>query len=76
MSEYSVLILSTEQNNRDELLEYAWGIIANAYGGDWDLATVQWRDAAEKWREIWVDLCGPIGDMEHKITAGVPTKIP
>lgn len=34
-----------------DALEYAWGIIANAYGGDWSLASADWRAAAEKWRD-------------------------
>ncbi len=67
MSGYKVLIVSTEQDQRDELLEYAWGIIANAYGGDWDLATVQWKSAAEKWRDIWIDLCGYEQNVEGKL---------
>ena len=33
-----------------DLPEIAWGIIANAYGGDWDLATPEWKEAAENWR--------------------------
>lgn len=43
-------VLLTERN---DLLESAWGIIANAYGGDWNLAseTSGWKKAAEKWRE-------------------------
>jgi hypothetical protein len=35
----------------DEALEIAWGIIANAYGGNWDLATEEWREAAIRWRD-------------------------
>ena len=35
----------------DDLLEVAWGIIANANGGDWDKATPEWRGAAERWRD-------------------------
>ena len=31
--------------------EVAWGIIANAYGGDWDHATLEWKSAAENWRD-------------------------
>ena len=33
--------------------EMAWGIIANAYGGDWDLASEAsgWKAAAERWRD-------------------------
>jgi hypothetical protein len=36
-------------------LEDAWGLIANAYGGDWDLAqNPAWKPAAERWRdEVW-----------------------
>jgi hypothetical protein len=33
-----------------DMLEMAWGIIANAYHGDWDSAPDEWREAAEKWR--------------------------
>lgn len=29
----------------------AWGVIANAGGGDWDRETPGWRDAAERWRD-------------------------
>ena len=38
---------------RDALLKRAWGIIANAYGGDWDLASDAsgWKKAAEKWED-------------------------
>jgi len=32
-------------------MELAWGIIANAYGGDWDKASPDWKEAAEKWRD-------------------------
>ncbi len=35
----------------DDLLEVAWGIIANANGGDWDKATPEWKEAAERWRD-------------------------
>ncbi len=35
----------------NDLLESAWGLIANASGGDWDKATPEWRDAAVRWRD-------------------------
>jgi len=38
-------------SKKDELLEWAWGIIANAHGGDWEKASEDWRGAAEKWRD-------------------------
>ena len=31
--------------------EAAWGLIANAYGGNWDQATDEWKKAAERWRD-------------------------
>jgi hypothetical protein len=37
-------------------LEMAWGIIANAYGGNWDLSSPAsgWKKSAERWRnEVW-----------------------
>ena len=34
-----------------DLLETAWGIIANANGGNWDIAPKEWKEAAEKWRD-------------------------
>lgn len=32
-------------------MELAWGLIANAYGGNWASATDEWRQAAERWRD-------------------------
>jgi hypothetical protein len=32
-------------------LEMAWGIIANAGGGDWSKETPEWQEAAAKWRD-------------------------
>lgn len=34
----------------DDLLEAAWGIIANAGGSDWTRETQEWQDAAARWR--------------------------
>jgi len=35
-------------------IEVAWGIIANAHGGDWASASPEWRSAATRWRnECW-----------------------
>ena len=36
------------------LLEIAWGVIANASGGDWTKETQEWRQAAAKWRDDWL----------------------
>jgi hypothetical protein len=34
-----------------DALEAAWGLIANAYDGDWYGASEDWRQAAERWRD-------------------------
>lgn len=34
-----------------DLLEAAWVIIANAGGGNWELESQEWRDAASRWRD-------------------------
>lgn len=39
--------------NLPDLMEAAWGIISNAGGGNWDLETAMWRQAAENWRESY-----------------------
>lgn len=36
-----------------DLCEIAWGVIANAHGGNWEDASDEWRDAAERWRDQW-----------------------
>jgi hypothetical protein len=36
--------------NKD-MLEVAWGIIANAGGGNWKLETPEWQEAAVRWRD-------------------------
>ena len=44
--------------NPEDLIEAAWGLIANANGGDWSSATDEWREAAEQWRDgfhDWLD---------------------
>jgi len=37
-----------------DAIEYAWGIIANAFGGNWEQATPEWRQAAEVWRDRYI----------------------
>lgn len=42
-----------------EACEVAWGIIANAGGGDWTKETAEWQEAAARWRdEHWHPLLG------------------
>jgi len=44
-------LLLSEGAAKDDALELAWGIIANAYGGDWNLANTDWHGAAIRWRD-------------------------
>lgn len=37
----------------ENLNEAAWGVIANAFGGNWSQADAKWREAAERWRDRW-----------------------
>lgn len=34
-----------------DALQEAWGLIANAFGGDWSQGSEEWRVAAAKWRD-------------------------
>ncbi len=36
---------------KDEMLDLAWGLIANASGGNWKLESPEWVAAAERWRD-------------------------
>lgn len=42
----------------------AWTIIANAYEGNWDRATPEWRMAAERWRD----------EMFHRLLPQITTE--
>lgn len=36
-----------------DLLERAWGLIANVNNGDWDQQTLLWKRCAEEWRNAY-----------------------
>jgi hypothetical protein len=42
------------QESMDQCIDIAWGVIANAYGGNWDEASEDWRNAAERWRDTYL----------------------
>jgi len=42
-----------KSQQRTDLLELAWGIIANAGSGDWERESKEWQDAAIRWRDIY-----------------------
>ena len=41
-----------------DTIEQAWGVIANAYGGDWALATEKWQASAARFRDEYHALLG------------------
>lgn len=55
----------------DELCETAWGLIANAYGGDWELANTDWQGAAIRWRDRWHKTLPKTRPLEEKIDEGI-----
>jgi hypothetical protein len=56
----------------EESEELAWGLIANAYGGDWDKASPVWKEAAERWRDRYHSNLPAIpGDAERPVKTEV-----
>ena len=53
----------------EDLLMTAWGIIANAGGGDWDTQTPEWKAAAERWRDRWHATL-PAANLSHLPSGG------
>lgn len=52
-----IIVAAAEENAKlREQLEMAWGIIANAGGGDWQKESQEWQAAAAKWRDRFVDI--------------------
>ena len=60
----------TRINDLLESEEAAWGLIANAYGGNWELASKVsgWKAAAERWRDHYHDLTGSHGTPDALTT--------
>lgn len=53
-----------------DLLEEAWGIIANANGADWAMKTDDWSLAATRWRDKWLrDVYPPVPSIEARAEA-------
>ncbi|MFZ4777774.1 MAG: hypothetical protein ACOYM3_20590 [Terrimicrobiaceae bacterium] len=47
-------ILLNDAAAQQQMLERAWGLIANAGGGNWKTQSRQWETTAEKWRDDWI----------------------
>ena len=52
-----------------DLLDEAWGIIANAGGGDWTRETDDWQTAAARWRDAYHEW---LADPYRRNTEGAP----
>lgn len=52
------LVIAEEIDTQLDMLEQAWGIIANAGGGNWELEAPDWQKAATRFRERWHNLLG------------------
>ena len=48
---YKLIISFLLGKQLDLGLELAWGIIANVSGGNWDIQTDEWQNAAARWRD-------------------------
>ena len=51
------------KDERDTLLERAWGLIANAGEGDWKRESETWQAAAAAWRDRYFGSLGPPVEM-------------
>jgi hypothetical protein len=47
--------MNDEMLTQEDLIEYAWGIIANVSGSDWTQQSEVWQGAAAKWRDQYHD---------------------
>lgn len=57
--ELALLLERIEKLERSE--EAAWGLIANAYGGNWELGKASgWKAAAERWRDAYHTILPPL----------------
>jgi transposase InsO family protein len=45
--------LANKLERLEEVTDFAWTLIANAYGGDWENAPDDWVAGAERWREAY-----------------------
>lgn len=61
-----------------DLLERAWGLIANAGGGNWETQDPEWIKAAKWWRDqyhtLFVDAPNPVGRWMPMMTPGTKAR--
>lgn len=57
-----------------ELLDYAWSIICNASGGDWDKESAEWVKAAKEFGDQYHALKGGKGHSTSHTPPGAPSQ--
>jgi hypothetical protein len=50
-SQELLVATAAERDAANERLDLAWGLIANASGGDWSKESPEWQAAAAHWRD-------------------------
>ena len=51
LTDHEKTILQSKLDGLWEAVELAWGLIANAGGGNWSKETPDWQEAAARWRD-------------------------
>jgi hypothetical protein len=67
-------IVFTENGTTGNLLDFAWALIANAHGGDWDRSLPAWKQAAERWRDEYRDWLASRPQLEPVDNIDPPTE--
>jgi len=64
--------LELESNMLLDHLDYAWGIIANASGGDWKKESKDWQEAAARWRDTYHEILSAASESEGVMSSDTP----
>lgn len=62
------LVIAEEIDTQLDIIEQAWGVIANAGYGDWTTQSQDWQEAAAAWRERYHNLLGMTATAESQVT--------
>lgn len=62
-------ILDSEHKRLMDIIELAWGVIANANGGNWDTATDEWKQLAWEVEKGYYTNIRKVPEVVDQITA-------
>ena len=71
-------VVSEQRRTEQELMHWAWTVIANAYGGNWSRAKPEWKDAAMSWRDAYhayLEAHPLLPEMEEVVVEVDPSKL-